>query len=92
MMRKITLAATAVLLVLGSGVYARSGGHGGGSHSGSSGGSHVVHSYTRSNGTVVHAHEAGNPGSGNHWHLSKDHTSDTLTRPDGTTSTIPAPN
>lgn len=89
-MQKITLAAAAVLLTFGSSVYAK-GSHGGGSHSHSSGGSHVVHSYTRSNGTVVHAHEAGNPGSGNHWHLSQDHTSDTLTRPDGTTSTIPAP-
>ena len=90
-MRRALTVASIFLLALGSSAYAKGGGHGGG-HSSSHSGSHVVHSYTRSNGTVVHAHEAGNPGSGNHWHLSRDHTTDTLTRPDGTTATIPAPN
>lgn len=82
--------ASVVLLAVGPGVYAKAGGHGG-RHGTSHTGSHVVHTYVRSNGTVVHAHEAGNPGSKNHWHLSQDHATDTLTRQDGSTSTIPAP-
>jgi hypothetical protein len=89
-MRRALTVASIFLLAFGSGAYAKGGGHGSG-HSSNSG-SHVVHSYTRSNGAVVHAHEAGNPSSGNHWRLSRDHTTDTLTRPDGTTETIPAPN
>jgi len=31
-------------------------------------GSHHVRGYTRSNGTYVQGHEAGNPGSGVHYH------------------------
>lgn len=86
----------AIALCVSSGPALARGGHGGG-HSGgghfggSHSGSHLVHSYTRRDGTFVHAHEAGNPLSGNHWHLSADHTTDTLTRPDGSTETIPAP-
>ena len=96
-MSRMKLAALAALLILAapaSAVFAR-GGHSGGSHSSSShshrssGGSHHVSSYIRSVGTYVRPHYAGNPESGNHWQLNHD-GSDTLTRPDGTTSTVPS--
>jgi hypothetical protein len=51
-------------------------------------GSHYVHSYCRKNGTCVRGHMAGNPGSGNHWHLNKN-GSDTVTHPNGTSENVP---
>ncbi len=56
------------------------------SHNGS--GSHYVHPYCRKNGVCVRGHMAGNPGSGEHWHLNKD-GSDTDTHPNGTRETVP---
>lgn len=54
-------------------------------------GSHHVKSYYRQSGVYVRPHFAGNKHSGNHWHLNKD-GSDTLTKPNGTTVTIPTVN
>ena len=55
------IAAVSIALILGASVpaFARGGGHSGTSHS--SGGSHYVHSYTRSNGTYVAPHYQTNP-------------------------------
>ena len=58
------------------------------SYHSSSGGSHHVKGYYRKNGTYVRPHYAGNKHSGNHWHLNQD-GSDTLTKPNGSTVTIP---
>src|SRR5579859_5750262 len=98
MLRK-SLAALFIALAMllpAQSTYAR-GGHGGHGHHASGHhhsysahtGSHVVHGYTRKNGTYVRPHMAGNPGSGNHWHLNHG-GSDTLTRPNGSQTTIPS--
>jgi hypothetical protein len=50
--------------------------------------SHYVHPYCRKDGVCVRGHMAGNPHSGEHWHLNKD-GSDTDTHPNGTRETIP---
>jgi|SRR5579859_3471302 len=86
------LVALAMLLPAQS-TYARGHGHGhhASSHRGhvAHTGSHRVTGYYRKNGTYVRPHMAGNPGSGNHWHLNHD-GSDTLTRPNGSQTTIPS--
>jgi hypothetical protein len=93
-MNKIALLASFAFVMFASAtpVLAK-GGHSSGSysHSGATSGSHAVRSYTRRDGTFVHAHEAGNPNSGNHWHLNGDGT-DTVSHPNGSTETIAAPN
>lgn len=92
--RILAVIATVILLAAPCGdAFARGGGHGShkssssGTYS-SSGGSHHVKGYYRKDGTYVRPHMSGNPKSGNHWHLNKD-GSDTLTRRDGSKTTIP---
>lgn len=71
-----------LISVPGRGAIARS------SHGSHSSGSHYVHSYCRKNRVCVCGHMAGNPGSGEQWHLNKD-GSDTVTYSNGTKETVP---
>jgi len=80
MFRKtIATAIIGLLLINPMSAFARS------SHSSSS--SHYVHPYCRKSGVCVRGHMAGNPHSGEHWHLNKD-GSDIDMHPDGTSTTI----